>query len=321
MERKQSLFVAIVLSALFTIALVYATFEIPKLINSLLVHVFPDYALIGEWGKVQEVTEVMRPFGYVAFLCVLGLMLVGFIINRWKLSILGSFSLFLPVFGKFAFTMFFLAGVGFLRILWFPLIDASPTILKLGNAVYMPYLILEFLFHFINIDIGIPFSILSMSIGIFIFFLGVITWLHGKSNGIELIDFWIYKYSRHPQYLGFLIWSYGLLLLTSLLSVPRGGYVPPPSLIWLFLALVTIGSAIQEENAMTKKYGEKYSEYRNNTAFMIPLPKGASTLIMIPVKALLKKEWPESKKEVIYVIVVYGIMFIFLSLPFLQIPS
>jgi hypothetical protein len=89
----------------------------------------------------------------------------------------------------------------------------------------------------------------------------------------------------------------------------------------LFLALVTIGSAIQEENAMTKKYGEKYSEYRNNTAFMIPLPKGASTLIMIPVKALLKKEWPESKKEVIYVIVVYGIMFIFLSLPFLQIPS
>jgi hypothetical protein len=166
MERKQSLFVAIVLSALFTIALVYATFEIPKLINSLLVHVFPDYALIGEWGKVQEVTEAMRPFGYVAFLCVLGLMLVGFIINRWKLSILGSFSLFLPVFGKFAFTMFFLAGVGFLRILWFPLIDASPTILKLGNAVYMPYLILEFLFHFINIDIGIPFSILSMSIGI-----------------------------------------------------------------------------------------------------------------------------------------------------------
>jgi len=138
-----------------------------------------------------------------------------------------------------------------------------------------------------------------------------------KVNGIELIDFWIYRYSRHPQYLGFLIWSYGLLLLTSLLSVPRGGYVPPPSLIWLFLALVTIGSAIQEENAMTKKYGEKYSEYRNSTAFMIPLPKGASTLIMIPVKGLLRKEWPESKKEVVYVIVIYGTMFIFLSLPLL----
>ena len=33
--------------------------------------------------------------------------------------------LFLPVFGHFALTMFFLGGLGFLRLLWMPFLDVS----------------------------------------------------------------------------------------------------------------------------------------------------------------------------------------------------
>ncbi|NIO37088.1 hypothetical protein GTO27_05230, partial [Candidatus Bathyarchaeota archaeon] len=52
----------------------------------------------------------------------------------------------------------------------------------------------------------------------------------GKFEKRKIYDFWIYKYSRHPQYLGFILWSYGVMLLTALAPVPRGGYQPEPSL-------------------------------------------------------------------------------------------
>jgi hypothetical protein len=64
-----------------------------------------------------------------------------------------------------------------------------------------------------------------MALGLIIFLLGVFTWLYGKFKGIRIIDFWIYRYSRHPQYFGFLLWSYGLTILASTIGAPKGGYV------------------------------------------------------------------------------------------------
>jgi len=314
MGHRQSLLVALLLSALFTIALVYATVEIPVAANSLLKQVFPDYGLTFEWGKAQELVQVFRPLGYVAFLCVLSLMAAGFVINRWRLTLLGALSLYLPVFGYFAFSMFFLAGVGFLRILWLPMLDVSPAILKLGGIVYLPYIALVALLRLLGIDAWIPLGFLVMSAGLFIFFLGATAWLYGRFKGVELVTFWIYRYSRHPQYLGFLLWSYGLLMLTSIFGGPRGGYIPPPSLPWLLLALAIISTAMMEEIAMTRRYEEEYLEYRGRTAFMIPLPRGISSLVTFPVRLVLKKEWPESKREIIYVITIYGTILVLLSL-------
>jgi protein-S-isoprenylcysteine O-methyltransferase Ste14 len=59
--------------------------------------------------------------------------------------------------------------------------------------------------------------------GLFIFFLRAAAWLYGRFKGVGLVTFWIYRYSRHPQYLGFLLWSYGLLMFTSILGSPMGG--------------------------------------------------------------------------------------------------
>ena len=78
------------MSALFTSALVYATVEIPIATDSLLKQFFPDYGLTFEWGKAQELVQALRPLGYVAFLCVLSLMITGFVINRWRLTVLGA---------------------------------------------------------------------------------------------------------------------------------------------------------------------------------------------------------------------------------------
>lgn len=138
--------------------------------------------------------------------------------------------------------------------------------------------------------------------------------LYGKFKRFEIIDFGIYRYSRHPQYLGFLIWSYGLLLLFtnsylfSYLDTPR------PGLPWLILALTTIGIALQEESGIVRKHGEKYLNYRNNTPFLFPLPKQVSKLIRAPVKAIFKKDWPENRKEIACTILIYGLTLILISI-------
>jgi len=95
-------------------------------------------------------------------------------------------------------------------------------------------------------------------------------------------------------------------MLTSILGSPMGGLGAGYSLPWLLLALAIVSTAMVEENAMTRRYGAKYLEYRGRTAFMIPLPRGISSLVTFPARFLLKKEWSESKREVICVTATYG---------------
>lgn len=320
--EKPKLFIAIVLALLFAVALIYITLEIRRVINTFLLNVFPDYG-IGEWLEAIVVLESLRPFGYVSFVVTLILIFAGFVVKRTWLTTLGSIALYLPTFGYFAFTMFFLAGIGVLRVLWLPLFDLSPYVLRLGDIVYLPYFVLAWLLAPVALiaggnvtNVNIPLSFMTMALGLLVFLLGTMAWLYGRFMDFEIIDFWIYRYSRHPQYLGFLLWSYGLLLLATFTSAPKGGYVPPPSLPWLVSALTIIGVALHEENTMVKKHGEEYVRYRGNTSFMLPLPKQLSSLITAPTRALLKKNWPENGKEVALTIIVYGVMLVLLSLLF-----
>jgi len=318
LRKVPEFFVAVVLALLFTAALIYLTIEIPRVIHKYLLKVFPDYW----WWPPPENIESLRHFGYVLFVATLILMFAGFVAERGRLTALGSIALYLPTFGYFAYTMFSLAGIGILRVLWTPLFDLSPYVLRLGDIVYLssflstlPLAPIFWITGVSGTDMYIPLSFVIMALGLVVLLLGTLTWLYGRFEGFYIIDFWIYKYSRHPQYLGFLLWSYGLLLLATFVGAPMGGYVPPPSLPWLILALTMVGVALHEENTMVKEHGEKYIKYCNNTPFMLPLPKLLVTLITAPARLLLKKNWPENGKEIVYVIVVYGIMLIVLSLP------
>jgi hypothetical protein len=139
-----SFFVAAFLSILFAVALLYATLDIPMIINEWMLEAFPDYWMVGS-AEVAEALEVLRPIGYVAFIVTLVLIIIGFAVrNRW-LGTLGSIAFYLPTFGYFAFTMFFLAGIGVLRVLWLPLLDLSPNVLRLGEIVYLPCMAFGFL--------------------------------------------------------------------------------------------------------------------------------------------------------------------------------
>jgi hypothetical protein len=67
--------------------------------------------------------------------------------------------------------MFFLAGIGILRVLWFPFWEVSPNIMKLGDIAYLPYMILVYPFSRVRLDIRPDLAYLSIGIGLMVFLL------------------------------------------------------------------------------------------------------------------------------------------------------
>ncbi|NNG26117.1 MAG: hypothetical protein HKM87_01215, partial [Ignavibacteriaceae bacterium] len=131
--------------------------------------------------------------------------------------------------------------------------------------------------------------------------------------------FWIYRFSRHPQYLGWITWSYGLLIYlirNSSLVHFKLTYEVPSSLPWLLTSLVIICVSFLEEIKMRREFPKEYETYKKQAPFLFPIPRFVSKIITFPVKILFKKEQPESGKEVAIVFFVYLGILILLSLIF-----
>ena len=163
---------------------------------------------------------------------------------------------------------------------------------------------------------GIIYGIIF--IGLLIFSIGVINWLRGVIKKKDFIDFSIYKFIRHPQYLGYLIWSYGVYLLTLIpIAATPFGYISfDYTFIWLLSALAIIGIALYEEILMKEKFPEKYPKYQKRTSFLIPIPKFIQSIITLPIRLLFKKELPENRKEILFLLFFYGVLIILISLLF-----
>lgn len=218
--NKKARTASIVLALLFTLALVFITLEAPRIINRILLDVSPDHGN-EEWQEAIAAFENLKPFGYAAFAITIFLIILGFVLKKGWVSALGSIALYLPTFGYFAMTMFLLAGIGIIRISWAPLLGfpEQSNLLRLGDIVVLPWLLIQQIaksvpweLHSLTMVLAIMvwgISFIIIAAGLFVFSSGAVAWLYGKYKGAEIIDFWIYKHSRHPQYLGFLLWSYG----------------------------------------------------------------------------------------------------------------
>jgi len=304
------------LAVVFTIALTFATLQLPVTIGNWLSNYFPDIHPIVEPEQIAEFMVVARPIGYACLGVIAILILAGFMTGKRKLSIFSSFAFFLPTFGYFFASMFFLAGLGILRIPFIPFWDPSTNLMNFGDISYLPYMALVYPFWLGGVDIRMVISWVAVGLGLFIFVLGTITWFYGKVQRRKTVDFWIYRYTRHPQYLGFIIWSYGVMLIAAQQPVPMGGSNPGASLSWLLTSLVIICIALAEENKMRKEDSERYLQYTASAPFMFPIPKFVATAITFPIRLLLKKNRPETGKELLATFAVYATLLILLSLPF-----
>jgi len=159
----------------------------------------------------------------------------------------------------------------------------------------------------ILVIIFIGFTVLAISIA---------TWLYYRLKGVKIIKQGIYRYSRHPQYLGLLLWCYSLLLLySSMYVVPFANY-PPPAMPYLILLFTIVGIALIEEQKLIEKYGNEYIDYRRQTPFLIPLHKAIKDAILWIPRKVIKKDLPETRMEIVKVLMVYFIILTLLSMPF-----
>jgi protein-S-isoprenylcysteine O-methyltransferase Ste14 len=234
--------------------------------------------------------------------------------ERRGLASFGSLGFILSIYAYFVIHMSFLAGLGMLTALWKPFWG---DLIQLGDIAYLPYMILVYPFSLFALDIRRFVVGLFTNVGLVIFILGVLTWFYARIKKKGVADFWIYRLSRHPQYLGWIVWSYGLMLRTSLrtdLVLQHSN--PGASLPWVLSTLIILCVALSEEIQMRRKHDRSYEQYRARVPFMFPMPGWLSACIAAPVRILLKKEAPENGRDVVVIFLVYSVLIMAFSLPF-----
>ncbi len=307
----------ILLAAVFTIGLTFATVELPHLIDDVLQGSITTPSLDSHADEMSRLkTELfishfhLRLIGYVCFALLVLAIIVGFATRRAGLAAVGAVGFMLPVFAQFAGVMFFLAGLGVLNVLWLPVLDISFELQRLGLIIRAPYDLLMWLFTQVGINGYWPIVYFLLGSGLLLFFLGTFAWLSARARKQDVADFWVYRISRHPQYLGWILWSYGVYLLLLRGQYPRRSWGIDASLPWLLSTLVIIGVAMLEELNMRKKFGEAYEVYRGSAPFLFPVPKFVEKLFTRPTRLLFKKSEPERKREVAVVLSLYAIVLI-----------
>lgn len=306
-------FTFISLAILFTISLFYLTLEFHNLLNKVLIAVFPGTSFPITYSPVFNI------IGSICLSIIMIIIILGFIVKKLILSKVGSLILFLPTFAHFFMVMFLLMGLQGLQIILLPLDSSEFNILALGSIIKLPYIIIDYLASFSsNGDLTITYFCYGIIlIGLIIFTFGVIAWLQGVIKRKKIVDFSIYRYSRHPQFFGYLLWSYGIYLLTLIPikePIVRGSRFFEYTFMWFISALIIIGIALYEEIIMNHEFPEKYGEYRKKASFLIPLPKYIKSLFTFPMRVVFKKELPENKREILTLLVYYGVIIISISL-------
>jgi protein-S-isoprenylcysteine O-methyltransferase Ste14 len=313
-----------IVAVVFAVALTFGSVELPLLLNRALQLVFGD-ALFpqGIWSGPNEAPSelyiqrhFLRPIGYVCLGAVLALIVLGLVAERRRLAFAGAMLFFLPVFGHFAVQMFFLAGLGLLRMIWMPILDGAfgltsdPEfwLFSLGDVALLPYMGLVYLGARIHLDLRVILPYIIMGLGLFLFVLALIAWFRARWLRRGTAELWVYRFSRHPQYLGWIIWSYGLFLF----FIRHGdgahfqiGWGIPDSLPWLVSAMVIIGVALLEEIKMRRERGVEYEAYVARTPFLFPLPALVSAGVALPMRLVLRKKHPERGGEVAVVVFLY----------------
>lgn len=128
----------------------------------------------------------------------------------------------------------------------------------------------------LSIDFYFLFQTPGIYFIIFGFWLFVYSLIFQLTHRKQLIRTGPYKYMRHPQYLAFILMTFGMTLIV-FQTDPVVEYNPFHLsgyiiifLIWVIEASIYIILGKIEDIALKAKYGDKFLEYRNSVAFIIP---------------------------------------------------
>ncbi len=316
-----------VLLSLLALAIVYAvgtTFfavELERLVERTItphIAASPEVAALNRdiYAGIDRfmVSQHVRLIGYACVALVILLALLGLVTEKKGLASLGSIGFILPVYAYFVLHMSFLAGLGILTALWVPFWGG---LVKLGDIAYLPYMALVYPFSLVGLDIRRSLAEICVSLGLLVFVLGVFAWFYARYQKKGTADFWVYRFTRHPQYLGWIVWSYGLMLRVALRhDTPLQDTNPGASLPWVISTLVILCVALSEEIRMRRQHGQEYASYSSQAPFMLPLPGLLRRAVSAPFRLLLRKDRPETRGDLLWVFIIYLAVVMLLSLPF-----
>lgn len=309
--------ILLLLACVFTVGLTFATLELPWVVDDWLQRTVATPGFDSHAGEMSRFkTELfighfhLRSIGYFCFALTLLLIAAGFATKKSGLAALGAVAFMLPVFAQFAGVMFFLAGLGLLNVVWLPVLDLSFDVQRFGLIIRAPFDAVMWIFARFGVNAYRPIVYVTVGAGLIVFFLGTFAWLSAKSRGRNVADFWIYRISRHPQYLGWIIWSYGIYLLLLQSRYPKRSWGIDASLPWLVSTMVIIGVAMIEELNMRRRHGDAYEAYRRRTPFLFPLPKFVGKAAALPFRIFFGKPEPQRRREVAAVIALYTALLI-----------
>jgi protein-S-isoprenylcysteine O-methyltransferase Ste14 len=324
LRRQQWISIGLTVAALaitYGLGTTFLTMELERIVENTLTPHIQESSSIEAVGRAIfsggvdrfMASNHVRLIGYGCMGIVLLLTIVGLVTERRGLASFGSLGFILSIYAYFVIHMSFLAGLGVLTALWQPFWG---DLIHLGDIAYLPYMILVYPFSLFGLDIRRFVVGLFTNVGLVIFILGVLTWFYARmKKGVA--DFWIYRLSRHPQYLGWIVWSYGLMLRTSLRTdLVLQNSNPGASLPWVLSTLIILCVALSEEIQMHRKHDRAYEGYSREVPFMFFLPGFLSAWIAAPVRFLLKKDAPKNGRDVIVIFLIYLVLVMVLSLPF-----
>jgi hypothetical protein len=251
----------------------------------------------------------------LCFIILLGILLFGYLNDKLYLSLAGTLAYFIPTLAHFTWGMGTFYGIGVLRVLWGPTRELNylvsiinlPIRLFVGESLPISYHLQDTAYDKLEL-----FSNALIGVGFFIIVFGIFNLLIGIFENEGAVSFWLYKYIRHPQYLGYILWSYGLYSKTNLISSVFGHSQPNP-FTWVLSTLFIICIALREESILIEEKPD-YDSYRKNTSFLIPLPKIISALFLLPYRIISGNDYPESKQDITLVFFIYLSCIILLSL-------
>ena len=316
-----------VLLTLLALAIVYGagttffTLELERLVERTITpHIASSAEVVSLNREIQSgidqfmASKHVRAIGYACVALLVLLALVGLVAGKRELASLGSIGFILPIYAYFVMHMSFLAGLQVLTALWLPFWG---DLVKVGDIAYLPYMALVYPFSLMGIDLRRFLAGTFASLGLLIFVLGVLAWFYARFQKKGTADFWIYRFTRHPQYLGWIIMSYGLMLRVSqrqdtLLQDTN----PGASLPWVLSTLIIVGIALSEEIRMRRLHGAEYERYSSQAPFMLPLPRFLSRVISAPFRLVLRKDRPEGGWDLVLAFAIYLALIALLSLPF-----
>ncbi len=314
--------IGIYLTALLaTLFFTHVTLQIPRFLKSLYDGVFYDL-----FSHFKAILDPITIFGNVILILILITAVKGIVRKRYYASVISAVVYFTPTLFVFVVRMTIIfTGLEILGFLIAYIFRGwgigSEVLLRLfgsGQVFFVPYWIAITAYAseggriWANIEqVRDVYGSIFIIVGLLVLFLGVAAWLNTKYQGRRLVDSGIYRLTRHPQYLGYILWSYGMLILSTYNQAP---WRTPTAITlnWLVSSLILVGVALAEEINLRSDDGLNYVEYADRVFFMFPLPRLVRRVVSTPFRIMWGSDFPENLRMVLKTLV---LIFLVVSIP------